>query len=143
MEMIIFCKLVQWKLICVLFISCRYGADPNAKTISLTEGTSYSDTPLHLASRHNHAFCIKRLVQAGGNLWAKNCLGLLPVQFVNDCKLQEWMDHMQQNPRTLQLQSVAIVRKHLKPNRTKNVLKLPLPSHLARLVLFEAQPKIL
>lgn len=120
------------------------GANVDAKTICLTQGTSYNDTPLHLAAWHHHFYCIKRLVQANANLWTKNCLGLTPERFITrDLRLREWLENVQKQPRSLQLQCSAKVRTLLQPDKTKNALKLPLPTHLLRLVLFEQDVKIL
>lgn len=121
----------------------RYGADVNAKTICVTQGTSYDDTPLHLAARHSHTKCIQRLIQANANLWTKNCLGLTAERFVTDSRLRDWMENIRCRPRSLQLQCSAAIRNYVKPDKTKNALKLPLPSHLLRQVLlFEQDIKI-
>ena len=126
------------------YFHLRYGANVNAKTIYLTQGTSYDDTPLHLAAWHHHFYCIKRLVQANANLWTKNCLGLTPERFITrDLRLRDWLENVQRQPRSLQLQCSAKVRTLLRPDKTKNALKLPLPTHLLRLVLFEQDVKIL
>jgi len=128
----------------LLDIYFRYGADVNAKTICVTQGTSYNDTPIHLAAWHNHANVIKRLVQANANLWIKNCLGLTPERFITrDIRLREWLENVQKQPRSLQLQCSARVRTLLLPDKTKSALKLPLPPHLLRLVLFEQDLKLL
>ena len=121
---------------------CRYGADVNAKTVCVTQGTSYDDTPLHLAARHSHTMCIKRLIQANANLWTKNCLGLTAERFVTDSRLRDWMESIQRRPRSLQLQCSAAIRNYLKQDKTKNAMKLPLPMHLLRQVLFEQDIKI-
>lgn len=120
----------------------RYGADVDAKTICVTQGTSYNDTPLHLAARHSHTMCIKRLIQANANLWTKNCLGLTAERFVTDSRLRDWMESIRGRPRSLQLQCSAAIRDYLQPDKTKNALKLPLPMHLLRQVLFEQDIKI-
>ena len=114
----------------------------DAKTVCVTQGTSYSDTPLHLAARHSHTMCIKRLIQANANLWTKNCLGLTAERFVTDSRLRDWMENIQRRPRSLQLQCSASIRNYLKPDKTKNAMKLPLPMHLLRQVLFEQDIKI-
>lgn len=120
----------------------RYGADVNAKTIYVTQGTSYNDTPLHLAARHSHTMCIKRLIQANANLWTKNCLGLTAERFVTDSRVQNWMENIRCRPRSLQLQCSAAIRNYVKHDKTKNAVKLPLPPHLLRQVLFEQDIKI-
>lgn len=119
----------------------RYGGDVNAKTIFITQGTSYNDTPLHLAARHNHKLCIRKLIQANANLWTKNCLGLTAERFVTDPRLRDWMESVQRRPLTLQLQCSAAIRKYLQPDKTKNAITLPLPPNLLRQVLFEQDIK--
>ena len=126
----------------LILVFCRYGGDVDAKTVCVTQGTSYNDTPLHLAARHSHTMCIKRLIQANANLWTQNCLGLTAERFVTDSRLRDWMENIQRRPRTLQLQCSAAIRNYLKPDKTKNAMKLPLPMHLLRQVLFEQDIKI-
>lgn len=132
--------ILMWKVMTFFFIS-RYGGDVNAKTIFITQGTSYNDTPLHLAARHNHKMCIKKLIQANANLWTKNCLGLTAERFVTDPRLRDWMESVQRRPLTLQLQCSAAIRKYLQPDKTKNAITLPLPPNLLRQVLFEQDIK--
>lgn len=128
-------------LVMSFFFNSRYGGDVNAKTIFITQGTSYNDTPLHLAARHNHKLCIRKLIQANANLWTKNCLGLTAERFVTDPRLRDWMESVQRRPLTLQLQCSAAIRKYLQPDKTKNAITLPLPPNLLRQVLFEQDIK--